>query len=202
VTGAHARIIANCKKYWDYANGVGAGALRKTTAHSLVEFAVDAVAPDAERDNVKIRVCTPAHLPVFMCHEYLIRHAISELLSNAVESSASAMHTNRTSGDVLIDVRTEDKGTARYIEFEVSDDGPPWSAELKRLLTPGPFYEYGDEPRATASAGFLLAGIAAQEHGGWLSHDEAAGRNLIRLTLPILAEWDRFSNSQELAHVM
>ncbi len=140
-------------------------AKRATSVAELVEESLRQIA--APKD-VLISVSVPAGLQLFADPDQL-RHALSNLLRNAVEVLPGKGNIQITAGRLN-----------ESIHIEVADDGPGVPLELQRRI-----FELLFTSKATGTGlGLALARRVCEAHGGTLSLEPSARGARFRITVP------------------
>ena len=138
----------------------------------LVASAV-AAATTGEHEESEVRIDAERDLPCVRCDEHLLRQALVNLVSNALQAAG------RTSP---VDVRVFARGApTSFVCFSVSDDGAGISSEVaKRLFTPF----FTTRARGTG-LGLAIVKRVVEAHGGEIGWEPAVGRRGATFTLAI-----------------
>ncbi|CAN5228320.1 oxygen sensor histidine kinase FixL [soil metagenome] len=101
-----------------------------SSAHSIVEDAVELAGIELRRRNVSIRTYVAQRLPPLMCDPIMIEQVVLNLLKNAAEAIDNAhLPTERRNIELRVVPRqTPEEGAV--IEFSVTDMGPGLAAEV------------------------------------------------------------------------
>lgn len=144
-------------------------------APSKTTFAIDELlnellqqfTPAAEQQHTTLVLAAlPADLPQLSADRTQIAAALAALLKNALEAL-------RTSGEIRLNVRV-DNGPPAMIVFEVADNGPGITAEIRRHLF-DPFFS-GREAGRGLGLGLCKVWRIAELHGGTIEVESEPGR--------------------------
>lgn len=154
----------------------------------LVEQVAEAFA--VVQPHAPLEIQQEGRLPPLAGDAKLLRHALSELLLNAVGAGphGSPIQLQTWVTDVLLDLRgsavLRPQPASRYIVFAVQDDGIGMNEGVrKRAFDP----YFSGRPQGRGMGLSLVAGIVRAHHGGIYLDSRVRGGTWVALVLPVQA---------------
>jgi C4-dicarboxylate-specific signal transduction histidine kinase len=137
---------------------LGRSDMARTHIDLIVREAVEFIRPDAEQQNVLLKVDVASNLPVVMADKLQIEQVLLNLMRNSIEAIAAARSGR---GQITIRAAIEQPG---FVEITVNDTGPGFPAALATdELPPAPTIK-----KDGLGVGLSLCRTIAKAHGGEL----------------------------------
>ena len=137
---------------------LGRSDMARTRIDLIVREAVELIRPDAEQQNVLLKVDVASNLPVVMADKLQIEQVLLNLMRNSIEAIAAARSSR---GQITIRAAIEQPG---FVEITVNDTGPGFPAALATdELPPTPAIK-----KDGLGVGLSLCRTIAKAHGGEL----------------------------------
>ncbi len=146
----------------------------------LAAIAREAASAWGEHSTHRIDVHTTARLPAVVVDPTLVRHALNELLDNAIKFSPEG-------GQITLEATTEGRGGGRVVKLRVSDQGVGLDPSKLDELAADFIQADQSETRAFNGLGLGLAFVrrVAAIHGGRVeAHASPHGGTSIAIVLP------------------
>jgi C4-dicarboxylate-specific signal transduction histidine kinase len=103
---------------------LGRSDMAPTRVDLIVREAIELIRPDAEQQNIALKVDMATNLPLVMADKLQIEQVLLNLIRNSMEAIAGAMHGP---GQITIRAEREQPG---FVEIDVTDTGPGFPAAL------------------------------------------------------------------------
>jgi signal transduction histidine kinase len=160
--------------------------LRPVEASAVIESALAACRPQIIEGGFHIELDLPAHLPLIKADTAALRHAIQNLLSNAMKYSGESQW-------IGVRVREEINQSSSELQITIEDHGLGIApAELPHIFEP--FYRGREVVAAQIHGnglGLSLVKRIVEAHGGSVSVESTPGRgSSFMLRLPAVAHTD------------
>ncbi len=178
-----------CDDYREYVK-TDAGPKTQIAVQDLLKVVIPSVVYEAYLANAVIRSNIPNDLPPILANEYVLRHAITDLVRNAIKAvEAASFNTDKLPSEILISARLSSEMNSTCLELDVSNEGLGLPALVKSWIeSSGPTYDIPDGLETELGLGLLLAGVAVRDHGGSLFQKEENGFTIVGMLLPVLSE--------------
>lgn len=148
------------------------------SVNEILEEAQDFFAPQAERQDVRLRVDTPAPIPNVLADPDRVQQALANLLANALKFSPAG-------SEVVLGAGVRD-GAA--VALTVTDHGPGISKEDQERLFDR-FWQASRHDRTGSGLGLAIVRGIAEAHGGTVEvSSEPGGGARFALVLPVAEE--------------
>jgi signal transduction histidine kinase len=172
-----------CMDIREYAKMSG-GARRPIEVKELLDRVSIDIDQEARDAGVDVDYNLGASLPLLYGNDYLLRHAITDLVRNAIRATVASP----VASVVHVRVIGPGDGLADWVIFEVADEGEGLSDKLAEFVNSDPTFDgMGDHDR-DFGLGLLLATLAAREHAGKITYRVEDGKNVLALSFPVPSE--------------
>jgi nitrogen-specific signal transduction histidine kinase len=155
------RIEDMCDDFRSYAKR-GADLRRPINTNDFLRDVLFEIYEEAQEAGVKLETAVDADLPYIFGNQYVLKHAITDLLRNAIRAASTNL-TSDSRAEVRISATVTEEAQGDLLKIEIADTGIGLSDKLRTWLASGPLYSDFTDDERDVGLGLLLANSCLPE---------------------------------------